>query len=257
MYDAYEEIMDRIEKAKVQSTVIKVLSWLCLSRRPLNIDELCEALSIRPFKQSSLPKLFIPPDNLVRYCQGLITIDEESGIVRFTHYTVQEFFRKRYTGKLLTDAYIASVCLTYLNFNTFELGPCEDAETLDQRRKQCRFTEYAVLYWGVHLKGDGEELPQLRNNIRKLCNSVAAIHQCQKYCEENDSGRRYFDCKNAMWVKWKPIHCLSQYGLSKLYIRIDKEFSISTEGKLILMVFIKSISGNFGIRHARIQRRRQ
>jgi GPI inositol-deacylase, winged helix domain len=120
---AYRELLDRMERVKSKTTVIKVLSWVLLARRPLSIMELREAISIRPFRQTTFqPKFMIPGDTLVKLCQGLVIIDNED-LVRFSHYSVQEFLETSYKGNLLTDVDLAKICLTYLTFEDLALDP--------------------------------------------------------------------------------------------------------------------------------------
>jgi hypothetical protein len=62
-------------------------------------------------------------------CAGLVTIDEESDIIRLIYYTTQEYFERtqtRWFPSAQTD--IATTCLTYLSFDTFESGFCSTDE---------------------------------------------------------------------------------------------------------------------------------
>ena len=92
LYTAYSETIDRIEKAGSKSTAIKILSWLFHARRPIHMDEVREIVSVR-IQDSDLVTDFLDrKDLLIQSCQGLVAFDERSGILRFTHYTVQENF---------------------------------------------------------------------------------------------------------------------------------------------------------------------
>jgi hypothetical protein len=65
---------------------------------------------------------------------GLVTIDEESGIVRLVHYTTQEYFeRTQSTWFLGADDDITTVCITYLSSRTFESGFCESNKHFETR----------------------------------------------------------------------------------------------------------------------------
>ena len=111
------------------------------------MNELQEALSVEtdPHDTELLPDLFDPPDQLIDGCQSLVEFDEDSGTVRFTHYTLQQFLEKEKEHYCPRD--LAKVCLTYLTFDVFELGPCPDKQSFDQRLKTHRFSDYAVRYW--------------------------------------------------------------------------------------------------------------
>ena len=69
-----------------------------------------------------------------------------SEIVRFTHYTVQEFLQDKYLHKVLTPIDLAKVCLTYLTFDIFEDRPCADSDAFYRRMKSYQFSVYAMQY---------------------------------------------------------------------------------------------------------------
>ena len=95
-----------------------VLTFVVCAMRPLKIDELRWALSIRPgdtcLNEDALPKV----DYLLSACCGLVISDNESQIVRLVHYTAEEYFQGQ---QLFRDskAHERIVCalLTYLNFD--------------------------------------------------------------------------------------------------------------------------------------------
>src|SRR5437762_2958043 len=102
LYTAYSETIDRIEKAGSKSTAIKILSWLFHARRPIHMDEVREIVSVR-IQDSDLVTDFLDrKDLLIQSCQGLVAFDERSGILRFTHYTVQEFLQEHYCQSLIS-----------------------------------------------------------------------------------------------------------------------------------------------------------
>ena len=122
MSAAYEEVLARIDKIKGKDTALKILSWLFHAQRPLKMYEIQEVLSIRIQDTKLYPEYFIDPVQIIHYCQGLVELDHTSQIIRFTHYTVQDFLDK-YQNKLLALTDLAKICLTYLTFDIFECGP--------------------------------------------------------------------------------------------------------------------------------------
>src|SRR5437762_3072287 len=188
MESAYQEVLIRIDKVKGTDTARQILSWLFHAQRPLHIDELREVLSIetQPPDTELFPKYFISPILLIHFCQSLIEFDENSGIVRFTHYTVEEFLKKKYQDKLLSLAELAKICLTYLTFDIFELGPCSDKKSFNRRMKTHRFSDYAVRYWGYYVRGKGEEDHEVLDVLFKLFKSsqkLSAFHQQQLFIQ--------------------------------------------------------------------------
>ena len=62
---------------------------------------------------------------MVLACAGLVTVDEESNIIRLVYYTTQEYFErmnKRWFPNAETD--ITTIYITYLLFTDFESGIC-------------------------------------------------------------------------------------------------------------------------------------
>ena len=68
----------------------QVLSWITCAERPLTILELQHALAVEvgesELDEDNLPEL----EDMVSVCAGLVTIDEESNVIRLVHYTTQE-----------------------------------------------------------------------------------------------------------------------------------------------------------------------
>ncbi|KAL2683328.1 hypothetical protein Neosp_007798 [[Neocosmospora] mangrovei] len=125
-YDsAYEEAMNRIEDQNQDKRDMakKTLLWITCANERLTKRELQEALAVEigetKFDQDNLPNM----EDVASVCAGLVTIDEESNVVRLVHYTTQDFF-ERTRKKWFEDAesHIAEVCLTYLLFEWFRGG---------------------------------------------------------------------------------------------------------------------------------------
>jgi len=124
---AYQDVLKRIERNGCTRLVQRILSWLFHAFRPLKMNELREAISVRLGDRRVYTDYFISPDVLIESCENLVEMAEFSGIVRFTHYTVQEFLEKNYVDNLLSKVDISRMCLTYLNFDSHYVnfdGPC-------------------------------------------------------------------------------------------------------------------------------------
>ncbi len=78
-----ERIEGQMSGHKVLAT--RVLSWITCAKRPLEKVELQHALAIKVEKseldQGDLPHI----EDMVSVCAGLVTVDEESGIIRLVH----------------------------------------------------------------------------------------------------------------------------------------------------------------------------
>src|SRR6187549_2533258 len=115
--------MERIEgQVSAQEELAKeVLSWITCARRPLTTMELQQALAVglgdSELDEDALPQI----EDMVSVCAGLVTVDDESGIIRLVHYTTQEYFER--TQKQWfpnAEADITTTCVTYLSFSIFE-----------------------------------------------------------------------------------------------------------------------------------------
>lgn len=93
---AYTGAMERIkgQLSDQEELAIQVLSWITCAKRPLTILELQHALAVQvgqsKFDEDNISDI----EYLVSVCCGLVTVDEESQIVRLVHYTTQEYFER-------------------------------------------------------------------------------------------------------------------------------------------------------------------
>jgi ankyrin repeat protein len=161
--------MERINgQVKDQEDLARqVLLWITCAHRPLATTELQHALGVEVgeprLDKDNLPEI----EDMVSVCAGLVTVDEESGIIRLVHYTTQEYFER--TQKQWfpnAEDNIAAICVTYLSFHTFEYGvfPVSLEAILPKydrsrkRKNQAKnysekypFLSYAANYWTTHV----------------------------------------------------------------------------------------------------------
>jgi ankyrin repeat protein len=128
-----------------------VLSWITYARRALTTEELSHALAVEA-GESELDEDNIPDiEDMVSVCAGLVTVDEESNIIRLVHYTTQEYFERiREDWNPYAQQEIALACLTYLSFETFRAGGCPSNEDFEHRLTRSPFLDYAARHWGQH-----------------------------------------------------------------------------------------------------------
>lgn len=164
---AYAEAVRRIEcQPRGDVNLAKrVLSWITLAQRPLSVDELCCAFAVE------LGTTELDPDNvltgvrdLASVCAGLVVADKECHIIRLVHYTTHKYLQRR-VGEWnpVAQRDIASTCLTYLCFDTFEDGSCLTDFEFEEKLQQNRFLDYAAKYWGQHLLFAEEEEEELQD----------------------------------------------------------------------------------------------
>lgn len=121
--ETYEQAMKRIENQGegFREMAKKVLSWVIHARRTLSTAEVQHALAVEP-RKTVLNGDFIPEvEMLSSICAGLVTVDAESNIIRLVHYTTQEYFERTQNCWFPNaQTNIATICITYLSFDTFE-----------------------------------------------------------------------------------------------------------------------------------------
>ncbi|KAI4149988.1 MAG: hypothetical protein LQ340_004326 [Diploschistes diacapsis] len=153
-YDAaYDDAMERIQSQLTDQKVLalETLSWITCAKRPLTTTELRHALSVELYEPELDEDNLLDLQDMVSSCCGLVTIDEESDIIRLVHYTTQEYFERTQTS-WFPDAQseIASICATYLSFQAFECGMCGSDEEFEKRLSSYPLYDYASHYWGFH-----------------------------------------------------------------------------------------------------------
>ncbi|KAI0593638.1 hypothetical protein F4775DRAFT_586693 [Biscogniauxia sp. FL1348] len=155
-YDyAYRSAMERIEgQVTDQAELAKqVLSWIICAQRPLAILELQHALAVEAgaseLDEENLPQV----EDMISVCAGLVTVDEENGIIRLVHYTTQEYFERTKTVWFPnSEMEITKICVTYLSFSVFKNGWCQTDAEFEERLQANVLYEYAARNWGHHAR---------------------------------------------------------------------------------------------------------
>ena len=131
----------------------KVLSWITCTKRRLTTTELQHALAVEvgelELDEENLPQI----EDMVSVCSGLVTVDEESNIIRLVHYTTQEYFEQN-QGKWFPNAEtdITAICVTYLSFHVFESGFCQTNAEFEERLRLYQLYDYAARNWVNHAR---------------------------------------------------------------------------------------------------------
>jgi len=148
--DVYTATLERI-RAQGEGRArlgMDAIMWIAYSERPLEPDELCQALGVA-VGSTDLDNDNAPSIRTILNCGlGLVTVDSSSSKVRLVHFTLQEHILANPTLFYNSHSRIAEVCLTYLNFGCIrELSPI-----LHPFPHTTPFLEYASRYWGKHCR---------------------------------------------------------------------------------------------------------
>ncbi|KAI4682832.1 hypothetical protein J4E81_009453 [Alternaria sp. BMP 2799] len=122
-YDsAYDSAVKRINgQVSDQAELAKqALAFLTCAQRPLSTEELREALAVETGEPDMDQENYPDIEDVLASCLGLVTVDEDSGIIRLVHYTTQEYLQ-RTLDRWFPDAQamIASTCLSYLSLDRY------------------------------------------------------------------------------------------------------------------------------------------
>lgn len=113
------------------------LKWVLYAVRPLSPEELISAISFSSAGGSRNLTLLA----ILDICQNLVVQDERSGVLRFAHYSVQEFLLKQFN---LEEGHtrVAEVCLTMLVGHTNPSGKVIEPVIMD----------YVAFNWPEHVR---------------------------------------------------------------------------------------------------------
>lgn len=162
----YDDTMKRIKEQKPGfcHLATNALSWLSHAKRQLKTVELQHALAVNMEVDSGrgrIPEKFhadsIPDiDLIVSSCHGLVTVDEESQVIRLVHYTTQEYFdRMRRQWFPEAETKIANVCTLYITVDEFYSyeKERENYPRIEKKLQLDPFFGYACANWGYHARG--------------------------------------------------------------------------------------------------------
>ena len=159
--DAYSGTLARIKAQGGSESRLgmDMLMWLSHSQRPLNTNELCDALGVE-IESTDRNSQNIPAIETLLGCSfGLIEVEANTNTVRLVHSTLQEHLLNDPDLFHSSHATIAQVCLTYLNFQCIrDLPPFSGRPP-----PETPLLEYASWYWGIHA----------RRGITKSVNALA------------------------------------------------------------------------------------
>ncbi|KAJ8070934.1 hypothetical protein OCU04_001292 [Sclerotinia nivalis] len=179
-YDyAYKDAMERIEgQLEDEKELAKqVLSWITCAKRPLTTTELQEAIAVEIDEPQLDKENFSEINAMISVCAGLVTVDDESDVVRLVHYTTQEYFERTH-GDWFPDAEtdITKTCITYLSFDNFGNGFCKRYWDFDDRVRSNQLFRYAAQNWGHHARKSSISDQTLHQAIIRFIESEAKVN---------------------------------------------------------------------------------
>lgn len=231
-----------IDRMKSQDTrsdamgqlALNALMWLSHVKRQLSIDELRHALASKKGMTQLSHEALETGDIIVKACLGLVTVDEETLMVRFVHQTVNEYLQER-AASLFPGAHrmLTLSCLSYLmqpHFYTTPLSNIRDLKTLLQRHP---FLNYSGRYWGHHASAcfEGDVVTET-NNLLSTTEQIEFCGTIESLC--SDSNSRYDRDQGDLYDRGylvrhsTPCHIASRFGITELAkAQLDNGFDVN------------------------------
>ncbi|CCX34027.1 Similar to Ankyrin repeat domain-containing protein 50; acc. no. Q9ULJ7 [Pyronema omphalodes CBS 100304] len=154
LYDVFKVTLERIknQKPSVSSQAMNVLQWVFLASRPLLLEELRHALAVESGDTELDWDNFVDTQFILDCCLGLVIVDESTSTIRLVHKSLQDYFEEQYhQGILFNEGHmqIASICMTYMAFDSFDQEVTALGEKILDRYP---LLKYAATKWDYHLR---------------------------------------------------------------------------------------------------------
>ena len=216
--DVYNATFERIKAQKKDRARLgmEAIMWIAYSERPLEPDELCQALGVE-LGSTDLDNDNVPSIRTILNCGlGLVTVDSSSSKVRLVHFTLQEHILSNTTLFYNPHSMIAEVCLTYLNFGCIrDLPP-----TLDPLPPTTPFLEYASRYWGAHARR--ETSTSVISLALTLLDGLDAHISCTPLIHEGYRNFGVFFADDYGPVKCTALHAGALLGILEIMVSLLK-----------------------------------
>ena len=207
---AYDKTVERIDNQQpgFQQLAKQTLSWIVYATRQLSVLELRHALAVEDdsieLDEDNLAEI----DEIIHACAGLVTLEEDTNIIRLVHYTTQEYLEHKFlTWEPLGEEAITRTCLTYLSFDLFKIKKDQPREF---RFNNAYFLDYAIDTW---------------HNHAEHCWNDAVEQLVVSFLEGdpqilNDGASRYIRLHNKLYSdfrvnSFKTMHFAALFGLAR------------------------------------------
>ncbi|KAH6870853.1 hypothetical protein BKA70DRAFT_365297 [Coprinopsis sp. MPI-PUGE-AT-0042] len=153
--DVYLQTWNRILGQRPSHVLMATaaLVWVLNSSRPMTIQELERAVATSPETYKFEPSRFAPGKTLMALCRGLVTLEEESRLVRLVHYTAKDTLEGLLHGSFPhPHSHLATVCMAHLTQCGFQNTTIKSKEEFIAARQAGPLLAYACDAWFVHAR---------------------------------------------------------------------------------------------------------
>ena len=127
--ETFERILSKSTETNDIDLGRKIFRWVSVAKRPLTVEELREAIGIRPLQEAWDDSTYINDmKKAIACCGNLVFIEEEQQTLHFTHSSVKQYLLSSATQESPSKYYVniekadedaGAICVTYLNFPVF------------------------------------------------------------------------------------------------------------------------------------------
>lgn len=208
----YGRILEKLlaENQRRQRAAQIMLMWLACAERHLTVTELATALAVRPGAAE------IDPDDRVLdltgfledVCGSLVKISEPSEdraerVVSFVHLTVKEYLlvseelcssqqipvAKFRVIRPEANQYLASICITYLNFDELkDRSKSIASHEAPTNSSSSDLLDYAAMFWVRHLAQSGAPTIDLLRRLHVFLQSDQLLAYIERSVAVNNAG---------------------------------------------------------------------
>ena len=126
--ETYRRILLKLQKSAWKTKIAaKAFRWIACAQRPLQVDELKEAIVYEKSDTSWRSAESTDDEQLIRSFGALVCVDTEDRTIRFVHHTVLQFLFSTeeispifHFSQAQAQCFVGEMCVVYLGFSDFE-----------------------------------------------------------------------------------------------------------------------------------------
>lgn len=206
--EAYRETFERIgtQSSGRRSLAASVLHCIHGAFRLLRSKELIYAVSMTPGDAAIDEGKLVSVPHILSVCHGLVTYQEETDTVDFTHRTIADYLQSsQHVWLDEKKNCIGNACLTYLQMDDVK-KPIESQKALLERIRAHQFLIYAALFVGFHVRY--ADCEKLHEQFENMLADDAVVNLIPQIIHRNAHVRRH------------RLHVLAFFGLERAMFKV-------------------------------------
>ena len=193
--ETYKQMWERIKAEGNEPIASKALAWLLYAVRPLSPEEITQAVAVE-LGSTAFQQHMYPVEHIIAACGNFVSLDTKQNVLRFEHYSVQEFLQGHKFKEAGSD--IARSCFTVLSLSEPPSTPPD-------------VYHYVARYWQEHAKS-WKDTADPTDPIERFLFDEHSPQSWARYTEYEGSGWG----RLLYWLgplKLEPIHLICHFNL--------------------------------------------